>query len=196
MKKLLLLLTPFILFASQAILALSWQKGFCKTHYAYECKYTKNYDYFTIHGLWPKKQNCYGTKVIRLPKSLYLELKEYMPSKKLMFHEWKKHGTCYSKKPVKYFSDALRLAKIVNNSKIREFFQKNEGKIITKQALNKVINSIYPRSARKVKMICNRGYVTELRFSLKGDIANDSLQTLLKNGKPQIGGCNKGRIAK
>jgi len=196
MKKLLFLLFPFILFASQTIFAVSWQKSFCKTHHTPECKYSKNYDYFTIHGLWPTKQNCYGIKHFRLPKPLWIELKNYMPSTKLIHHEWKKHGTCYTKNPDKYFIDMLKLIKTINNTPILTFFQKNEGKIITKQALNRIINKIYPHTARKIKMICNKGYVTELRFSLKGNIETETLYDLLKNAKPLRGGCEKGRIAR
>jgi ribonuclease T2 len=196
MKKLLLLLVPFILFASQAIFAVSWQKSFCKINHSPECKYSKNYDYFTIHGLWPKKQNCNGIKHIRLPKPLWIELKNYMPSTRLIHHEWRKHGTCYTKDPNIYFSDMLFLIKTINNSEILRFFQKNEGKIVTKQALNKVINKIYPHTARKVKMICKKGYITELRFSLKGSIEQNSFYQLLKNAKPLRGGCTQGRIAK
>jgi ribonuclease T2 len=196
MKKLLFLLFPFLVFANQYIFSASWQKGFCKTTYAKECKYTKNYDYFTIHGLWPKKKNCYGIKKFRLPKPLWIELKHYMPSTSLIHHEWKKHGTCYSKDPVVYFSDSLYLIQKINNSPILKFFRKNEGKIITKQALNRVINKLYPHQARKVQMKCKKGYITEIRFSLNGDINNDSFYSLLKNAKPLRGGCDKGRIAK
>ena len=197
MKKLFLsLFLPIALFASEAILALSWQKSFCKLHHTPECKYSKNYDYFTIHGLWPKKQNCAGIKTFRLPKPLWESLKKYMPSTKLIKHEWRKHGTCYSKDPIIYFSDTLYLAQTINNTPILDFFRKNEGKIITKEALNRVINKLYPRQARKIQLKCEKGYITELRFSLNGDIHNEDIYNLLKKAKPLRGSCNEGRIAK
>jgi len=196
MKKLLFLLLPFFLFANENILALSWQKSFCKIHHKPECKYSKHYDYFTIHGLWPKKKNCSGIKHFRLPKPLWENLKHYMPSTSLIKHEWRKHGTCYSKDPVIYFSDLLYLAQSVNESDILKFFKKNEGKIITKQALNRVINKLYPHQARKVQMKCEKGYVVELRFSLNGDINDENFYNLLKHAKPLRGGCEEGRIAK
>jgi len=196
MKKLLFLLLPFLLLGNQNILALSWQKSFCKLHNKPECKYSKNFDYFTIHGLWPKQQNCRGVQNFRLPKPLWITLKKYMPSTKLIKHEWRKHGTCYSKDPIVYFSDVLNLAKTINSSKIKQFFVKNEGKIVTKQALNRVINKIYPNQARKIQMRCEKGYITELRFSLNGDIENEPFYQLLKKAKPLKGGCEEGRIAK
>jgi ribonuclease I len=43
-------------------------------------------------------------------------------------------------------------------------------------------------------MICKNGYVTEIRFSLNGNIQNDNFYRLLKNGKNLKGGCEKGII--
>ena len=195
MKKLLFLLLPLFVLAQQLILALSWQKSFCKVHHIPECKYTKNIDYFTIHGLWVKKTNCYGKLHFRLPKPLWKTLKKYMPSTKLIHHEWKKHGTCYSKNAITYFSDTLYLTQKVNNSKILDFFRNHQGKIITKQSLNKLINKLYPHQARKVMLKCEKGYITEIRFSLNGNVY-DNFYKLLKNGKPFRGSCQKGKIAK
>lgn len=191
--KYLSLLFPIFMFAQSLIFSASWQRGFCEVKHTKECRYTKNYNYFTIHGLWPKKQHC-GYAKLHLPKELWKTLKTYMPSTWLIKHEWKKHGTCYSKDAIIYFSDAIKLIETINNSKIKQFFVDNEGKIITKQKLNRVINSIYPHSARKVQMICKNGYVTELRFSLNGNVYKDSFYEMLKRGKNLIGGCQKGRI--
>ena len=196
MKKILWFLIPLFAFANQAVFSLSWQKSFCKTTHKLECRYSNKYDYFTIHGLWPKKQNCKGIRHFRLDKPLYLEVRKYMPSKGLMYHEWQKHGSCYSKKPSKYFQDMIRLTKIINNSKIGEFFKKNQGKQITKQALNRVINKIYPKQANKFSLRCKKGYVVELRMNLNGDMANDDILSLLKSAKRVIGGCQRGKIAK
>jgi ribonuclease I len=43
-------------------------------------------------------------------------------------------------------------------------------------------------------MICKKGYITELRFSLNGDIHTDSFYKLLKNGKNLKGGCDRGIV--
>jgi len=189
MKKLLFLLLPFIVFAKEYIFAASWQDGYCAINHTRECN--REYNYFTIHGLWPKKQNCNGVKHFRLPKPLWDSLKTYMPSSKLIYHEWRKHGRCYSKDPIVYFSDSLYLIQKINDD-FKDFFNKH--KILTKQQLNKFINSLYPHTARKVKMICKKGYITELRFSLNGDIHTDSFYKLLKNGKNLKGGCDRGIV--
>jgi len=43
-------------------------------------------------------------------------------------------------------------------------------------------------------MICQKGYITELRFALNGEITKDNFYTLLKNSKSLKGGCQKGKI--
>ena len=190
----LLIFSLFISSLFADIFAASYQKDFCKVNYTKECRYSKNWDYFTIHGLWPKKENCYGIKHFRLSSELWNALKIYMPSNYLKKHEWLKHGRCYSKNPEVYFRDMLILIKQVNNSPIKEYFNKH--RFITKQALNRVLNKFCPKSARKVKMICKKGYVTELRFSINGDVENQNLCELMQNSKELKGGCQEGRVAK
>jgi len=132
MKKLFILLFPFIVFANEYIFAASWQDGFCATHpQKYECK--DEYKYFTIHGLWPKNKNCHTNKKLKLPPPLWKNLKIYMPSNYLIKHEWKKHGICYSKDPIIYFSDNIyliqQIIKILNyfliKIKIKLYLNKN-----------------------------------------------------------------------
>jgi ribonuclease T2 len=174
------------------IFSASYQKDFCKVNFQKECRFSKNWDYFTIHGLWPKKQNCAGIKHFRLSRDLWNELKIYMPSNYLKKHEWMKHGRCYTYNPEIYFKDMVILIKQVNNSPIKEYFNKH--RFITKQALNRVINLYCPRSARKVQMICKKGYITELRFSINGDIENENLCELMRNAKDLKGGCQEGKV--
>ena len=181
------------------ILAVSWQKGFCAAHPDKRvCRRLRRgtfaWDHFTLHGLWPEvrgRSNC-SNRYEKLDKELWKELEEKMPAARygLAKHEWIKHGICYGKKKSEYFKDSLKLLDEVNSSPVRDFFVKNQGRIITKQALNRVLK--YPR---KVQMICEGRFITELRFSLKGDIAKEDLDALQKDAKPLRGGCQKGKIA-
>ena len=182
------------------LLALSLQKNFCKLHrYKKECRnYHEKEFNFTLHGLWPQprsKQNC-SNSYKKLPKDLWEELKEVMPGavSGLAKHEWRKHGSCYGTSQERYFQDAIKLTKELNETPLREFFEKNSGKVVTKEAINQAIKKSFGNVARKVQMICQNGLITELRFSLKGDVQKENLKELLKNAKPLRGGCQKGRI--
>jgi len=186
--------------STENILALSLQKNFCKLNsYKKECRnfYQREF-FFTLHGLWPQprsKQNC-SNSYKRLPKDLWEELKEVMPGavSGLAKHEWRKHGSCYGKSEEGYFKDAIKLTKEVNRSALRDFFAKNEGRVITRAQLNQAIKKAFGNVARKVQMVCKKGLITELRFSLKGRVDKESISELLKKAKPFRGGCQKGRI--
>lgn len=182
------------------LLALSWQKSFCKLNrHKRECKNIKKNSFeasnFVLHGLWPQpksKKYCKGKKKARVENELYKRLKVVMPGTRsgLHKHEWKKHGTCYGLDVDEYYEDSIKVLEEVNKTPLREFFIKNQGKTITKEQLNKQFK--YPR---KVQMVCKKGLVTELRFALKGEIKKSNLSQLLKEAKPLRGGCKKGKIA-
>jgi len=109
-------------------------------------------------------------------------------------HEWRKHGSCYGKSEAAYFNDAIILLNQVNRSEIRNFFIRNRGRIITKESLNMAIKKSYGNVTRKIQMICKKGLITEIRFSLNGDVRKDKISKLLKRGKPFRGGCQRGKI--
>ncbi len=188
------------------LLAISWQNAFCQTHQnKKECRSVRPNAYsathFTLHGLWPQpraKQNCAGQRKVYLDKPLYLELLKVMPAAKsgLQHHEWKKHGTCYGTSQAEYFEDSISLVKQINSSPIRDFFAKNIGKTITKDQLTRVFNKTYGSgSGRKVKMMCNKGMISELQINLSGEIKPTSkIADLLKNAKNAQGGCRKGKV--
>ena len=189
--------------SSENLLAISWQKSFCATHKnKKECRKLDKRDFawenFTLHGLWPQprsRQNC-SNRYERLDGKLWSTLKIKMPGviSGLAKHEWRKHGSCYGKSESEYFKDAIKLLDQVNSSKLREFFVKNQGKLITKNQLNQVIKGSFGEASRKVQMVCSRGLVTELRFSIKGDVSKSSLEKLLLQGKPLKGGCQRGKL--
>jgi len=197
-------LVAFSLFGSRVstdnILALSIQKNFCALHKnKKECRYFHPKEFaFTLHGLWPQprsRQNC-SNRYKRLPKDIWDELKVVMPGavSGLAKHEWRKHGSCYGKDEKAYFKDAIKLVNEVNNSALKDFFAKNSGQIITKQQLNQAVKKAFGNVARKVQMVCKRGLVTEVRFSLKGRGDKKSLKELLEDAKPLRSGCQRGRI--
>ena len=188
------------------LLAISWQNAFCQTHRnRRECRNVKpshfTASHFTLHGLWPQPRsrvNCRGPKKVYLPKALYQELLHVMPAAKsgLHRHEWKKHGTCYGKSPEGYFRDAIGLLHEINDSPVRDLFARNIGKKVTIEQVRFAFDRAFGRgSGRKVKMLCNRGLVTELWINLKGKIEPGvSLAELMKKAPAARGGCRSGIV--
>ncbi len=99
-------------------LTISWSPTFCASPAgrgaSAQCGSKRRYA-FVVHGLWPQytrgwPQFCRQRAPYianRLIRSLY----DIMPSKRLIIHQWKKHGTCTGLKAPAYFSVARKLFK-------------------------------------------------------------------------------------
>lgn len=81
-------------------LALSWSPTYCAARGGdddQQCGRGRSYA-FVVHGLWPQyrrgwPQNC-PTQENWVPQDLIYSLRDIMPSKRLVIHQWKKHGSC------------------------------------------------------------------------------------------------------
>jgi len=200
------------------LLAISWQNAFCELkRRAKECEDMDAFDYgasnFVLHGLWPQPKNrlyCNVDKKLigadknrqwyRLPKLDLLpevreELQKYMPGylSYLHRHEWIKHGTCYGTDPNTYFKDAITLLKQINNSKVRDLFAQNIGKVLTIKKIREVFDMEFGKGAgKKVAMVCQKGLITELWIYLKGKSLN--LKELLSSDLSVKSRCYKGKV--
>jgi len=101
------------------VLAMSWSPTFCEddTRNSSQCNGRRPYG-FVAHGLWPQyekgwPENCNVSA--RVSDRTVNEMLPIMPAKGLIFHQWKKHGTCSGMQPDAYFDtvqDAWRKVKI------------------------------------------------------------------------------------
>ena len=69
---------------------------------------------FVLHGLWPQFQrgwpeNCHTAKRPWVSQQVIEGMRDIMPSKNLMIHEYRAHGTCSGLDPAQYFAVARRL---------------------------------------------------------------------------------------
>jgi ribonuclease T2 len=93
------------------VLALSWSPSFC----AAERERGRNNDpqcggrpfSFVVHGLWPQYERGYPSfcevPAPRLARSIVDSMLDLMPSPRLVYHEWDRHGTCSGLKAAAYF---------------------------------------------------------------------------------------------
>ncbi len=97
-------------------LTLSWSPSFCTTpagrNSPQQCGKTRRYA-FVVHGLWPQyyrgwPQFC-ARKAPYLANRLIRSYYDIMPSKRLIIHQWKKHGTCTGLRAADYFNQTRRL---------------------------------------------------------------------------------------
>ena len=92
------------------VLALSWSPSYCAGEAgqsdAQQCEPGRHFA-FVVHGLWPQyvkgwPQDC-ATKESWIPQKQIDGMMDIMPSKKLIIHEWKKHGACSGLSQQDYF---------------------------------------------------------------------------------------------
>jgi len=219
MKKLLLaLLFAASLFGKEmeAVLAAQWFASVCKVKRYKECRRPHPFwlENFTLHGLWPKgKSYCkvpVRVKILdkrghwdRIPLELSPKIRElltlYMPGaiSGLHKHEWVKHGSCYGP-PDLYFLHSIALIEQLNRSEVRDFFLRHRGKLVQGYKIRRAFDKAFGKgSGKRVRIVCEKGYITELRLSLKGKISSTTpLSTLLLRARPVRMGCTLGRIGR
>ncbi len=208
MKKLLLvLLFPLMLFAvsTENILALSWMNGFCKAHPKKPvCLKRKSGDYslthFTLHGLWPVHKNYCSNKPLHLSYRFWKVLEKFMPAAKygLAKHEWKKHGTCFGTDANTYFLTAIKLNQQFNETMMLQFFRMHMGETVSLKRVRWLFGQVFGKgNIRKFQMICEKGYITEIRINLKGNPVDKNLNYLIDRADEMIGKrqCQMGIIA-
>nr|WP_321443817.1 ribonuclease T2 [uncultured Cohaesibacter sp.] len=104
------------------LLTLSWSPSYCaddgrQGRDKLQCFSGRPYG-FVIHGLWPQYERGYPefcSSSHRKPSSrLVDQMLKYSPSRGLIHHEWKKHGSCTGLSPLDYFRKAVKSFKSIN----------------------------------------------------------------------------------
>ena len=71
---------------------------------------------FVVHGLWPQYEKGFPSfcqvPAPKLDRGVVASMLDLMPSPRLIFHEWDRHGTCSGLTPHAYF-DTVRKARAV-----------------------------------------------------------------------------------
>jgi ribonuclease T2 len=92
------------------VLALSWSPSYCVGEAGQnddqQCAPGRRFA-FVVHGLWPQYAKGWPeyckTRESWIPQDLIDGVMDAMPSKKLIIHEWKKHGSCSGLSQAEYF---------------------------------------------------------------------------------------------
>jgi ribonuclease T2 len=98
-------------------LVLGWAPTYCASEGRFrhdaECN-GKTPRAFVLHGLWPQYQkgwpeNCERQTKTWVPSEVIAEMRDIMPSKNLVIHEYRTHGTCSGLDPTRYFAVSRQL---------------------------------------------------------------------------------------
>jgi ribonuclease T2 len=103
-------------------LVLGWAPSYCRSEGRLrkdaECDAAKPRA-FVLHGLWPQydkgwPEDCPTAKRPWVPSQVIEKMRDIMPSKGLVIHEYRTHGTCSGLEPAQYFSVARELYRRVS----------------------------------------------------------------------------------
>jgi ribonuclease T2 len=99
-------------------LVLSWSPSYCAENgdrNEQQCDRRDGRRYsFVLHGLWPQynygyPSACHLPRRPFVPDNVIASMLDIMPSRSLVIHEYRTHGTCSGLDPAQYFSTAHRL---------------------------------------------------------------------------------------
>ncbi|OYW42922.1 MAG: hypothetical protein B7Z45_01460 [Azorhizobium sp. 12-66-6] len=98
------------------ILALSWSPTYCAEQTradGAQCRAGRPFG-FIVHGLWPQNERGYPqscqTPAPYIHNETLTSIQDLMPSRGLVIHEWRRHGTCSGLPPEAFFAK-LRAAR-------------------------------------------------------------------------------------
>lgn len=103
------------------VLALSWSPSFCESSRErnggrstlQQCAGERPYA-FVVHGLWPQHERGFPrdcqVPAPRLARNIVNTMLDIMPSQRLVFNQWDRHGTCTGLSGQEFF-DTLRKAR-------------------------------------------------------------------------------------
>ena len=99
------------------VLVLSWNPSYCRdegrSRKDRQCGVSKPYG-FLLHGLWPQYEigwpnDCPTGGRPWVPESVIAGMRDIMPNKNLVIHEYRTHGTCSGLGPAQYYAVAREL---------------------------------------------------------------------------------------
>jgi ribonuclease T2 len=128
---------------------------------------------FTLHGLWPARgdgdaENCKTSQ--RVPDATIQRMLPLMPNRRLIIHEWRKHGACTGLAPDAYFSlaerafESVRIPVEFNSPKTP---QQRDGIAIKQDFAAANVNL----SADDIELSCTRGELVDVRVCLTSALA-------------------------
>ncbi|MBB6307327.1 ribonuclease T2 family protein [Xanthobacter tagetidis] len=160
------------------VFSLSWSPSWCETQGAEadrepQCSRARPFA-FVVHGLWPQYARGFPQYCVRpapfVPNDLLRSMTEVMPSRGLVLHQWRKHGTCSGLGAQGYF-DLVRRAK----AKVAipaEFQRLNTYRMVAPAEVEAAFRAANPGLAPDmISVDCDSRRLREVRICMSRDLA-------------------------
>jgi ribonuclease T2 len=157
------------------VLALSWSPSFCEEAAERnpdrapqpQCR-DRPYA-FVVHGLWPQYEKGFPeycqVPAPRLSREIVSSMLDLMPSPRLVFHEWDRHGVCSGQSATRYFENVRKARAVV---KIPEaYVQLSSPLTVTPGEVEEAFIKANPGlSSASIAIACSAKRLSEVRICL------------------------------
>jgi ribonuclease T2 len=154
------------------LLALSWSPTWCDGNPEAEQCRPRRFG-FVVHGLWPQYQaggwpeRCAAPS--KLPEPVVKDMLPVMPSRTLIEHEWKKHGTCDGRSAAEYFGNVRQVfGRLVIPQSLR---QPSQPQTLTVPEIEQAFSALNPGlTGDRLAVTCRGRFLAEIRVCLNRDL--------------------------
>ncbi|HEY6940672.1 ribonuclease T2 [Dokdonella sp.] len=169
------------------VMALSWSPTFCRTHPDEDEQCGHEGFGFVLHGLWPQYEGGGGPQRCRTDATPDRRTVEatlaFMPSRRLVNHEWHAHGSCSGLAPSAYFGLADRAFASVQVPP--ELKAPSRDLSMRAADLRAALERANPGLADDMLSLhCSQGELVEVRVCLDKDLAPRRCGKRMRTGCP------------
>jgi ribonuclease T2 len=162
------------------VLALSWSPSFCEASRErgrsgrsdqQQCG-ARPYS-FVVHGLWPQYERGFPREcqvpAPRLARSIVHTMLDLMPSERLVFNQWDRHGTCSGLNGQQYFETVRKAREAVQIPP--RFHELADYKMVTPDEVEEAFVAANPGLTREgIAVTCDSRRLSEVRICLTKDL--------------------------
>jgi ribonuclease T2 len=162
------------------VLSLSWSPSFCAAAHERSPESAARQQQcgprpyaFVVHGLWPQYERGFPefcqVPAPRLDRNIVSSMLDLMPSPRLIFHEWDRHGTCSGLQARTYFETVRKARAVV---KIPEpYIELNEPLTVTPDEVEEAFVKANPGLTRAAMTVgCDRRHLRDVRICLNREL--------------------------
>src|SRR5262245_23631338 len=156
------------------VLSLSWSPSFCEAatengRQAPRDQCGERPYSFVVHGLWPQYEKGFPeycqVPAPRLERSIVSLMLDQMPSPRLVFNQWDKHGTCSGLSARAYFENVRKARAVVKIPP--EFLELKEHRMVTPDEVEEAFVSANPGLTRSaISVTCDSRRLHEVRICM------------------------------
>lgn len=157
------------------VLALSWSPEYCASSEARsDSNQCKRPHEFIVHGLWPQYERGFPTScdtTERVSAATADRIASLVPDRGLVFHQWRKHGSCSGMGPDAYFATLERAGTRIRvpSAWLRSASQ---GRHLRHGEIEQAFIEANPGlTSRAIAVDCRADYLREVRVCLDLDLA-------------------------